>query len=159
MPTPVAASGGPDNLPAELLEGDESHRVHLDGHNRMPYLTGGPEIGRDEIIYCEGTSPRAFRYRDRKAHFVVQHHDWVGPKEELNAPCSSFSATTPTRRLPRNPGSIPSGWVTRCGSFCPAARLVQRRLQSFEEFPPRGRDVVNESAVEEQVSSEGGMSP
>jgi len=56
MPTPVAAAGGPDNLPAELLEGDESYRVHLDGDNRLPYLTGGPESGRDEIIYCEGTS-------------------------------------------------------------------------------------------------------
>ena len=43
-------------------------------------------------------------------------------------------------------------------AFGPAARLVQKYLQSFQSFPPRGAEVENQREVEKQVSAEDGMS-
>lgn len=158
MPTLVAAAGGPEDLPKELLSGYQGYRVHLDGYNQLGYLTGGEDSNRDEIIYYERTTLQAVRYRDWKAHFVLQNHGWSGAKEELTAPL-----LVNLRRDPYEKAHDESGMYTRwmgkkMWAFGPAARLVQKHLGTFQEFPPRGSAVKNQDEVEEQVSSEGGMS-
>ncbi|AEI94049.1 arylsulfatase [Roseobacter litoralis] len=158
MPTLVAAAGGPDNLPEELLTGFEGYRVHLDGYNQLSYLTGGEESNRDEIIYYEGTNLQAIRYKDWKAHFVVQHHGWGGPKDEMNAPLLINLRRDPYEKAFDESGMYVNWMGKKMWAFGPAARLVQRHLKSFEEFPPRGSVVANQAAVEKQISSEGGMS-
>lgn len=158
MPTLVAAAGGPDNLPAELLSGYEGYNVHLDGYNQLSYLTGGEESNRDEIVYYEGTNLQAIRYRDWKAHFVIQNHGWAGPKDELNAPLLFNLRRDPYEKAADESGMYTKWMGKKMWAFGPAARLVQSHLQSFQEFPPRGSEVSNQSAVEKQVSSEGGMS-
>ncbi len=158
MPTLVAAAGGPDNLPEALLEGYEGYQVHLDGYNQLSFLTGETESNRKEIVYYEGPDLQAVRYGDWKAHFTVQTHGWAGPKDELNAPLL-FNL----RRDPYEKAADESGMYTRwmgdkMWAFGPAARLVKKHLSTFAEFPPRGSQVTNQAHVEEQISTEGGMS-
>lgn len=55
----------------------------------------GEESQRDKTVYHKGTSLQVIRYRDWKAHFVVQHHGWAGPKDELNVPLLFYLRRAP----------------------------------------------------------------
>jgi arylsulfatase len=158
MPTLVAAAGGPDNLPARLLEGHEGYQVHLDGYNQMSMITGQSGSNRDEIIYYEGPDLQAVRYRDWKAHFTVQTQGWAGPKEELNAPLLFNLRRDPYEKAADESGMYTRWMGNKMWAFGPAAKLVQKHLTTFEDFPPRGVAVTNQDHVEEQIATEGGMS-
>ncbi|MGJ8585385.1 MAG: arylsulfatase [Marinosulfonomonas sp.] len=158
MPTLVAAAGGPDNLPEALLAGHEGYQVHLDGYNQLSFLTGETESNRKEIIYYEGPDLQAVRYGDWKAHFTVQTHGWAGPKDELNAPLLFNLRRDPYEKAADESGMYTRWMGNKMWAFGPAARLVQKHLTTFSEFPPRGTAVTNQAHVEEQISSEGGMS-
>ncbi|WP_422048668.1 arylsulfatase [Shimia sp.] len=158
MPTLVAAAGGPDNLPERLLEGHEGYQVHLDGYNQMSLITGQGDSNRDEIIYYEGPDLQAVRYRDWKAHFTVQTQGWAGPKEELNAPLLFNLRRDPYEKAADESGMYTRWMGNKMWAFGPAAKLVQKHLTTFEDFPPRGVAVTNQEHVEEQIATEGGMS-
>ena len=158
MPTLVAAAGGPDNLPEALLAGHEGYQVHLDGYNQLSFLTGETESNRKEIVYYEGPDLQAVRYGDWKAHFTVQTHGWAGPKDELNAPLLFNLRRDPYEKAADESGMYTRWMGNKMWAFGPAARLVQKHLTTFAEFPPRGTAVTNQAHVEEQISSEGGMS-
>jgi arylsulfatase len=158
MPTLVAAAGGPDNLPEALLAGHEGYQVHLDGYNQLSFLTGETDSNRKEIVYYEGPDLQAIRYGDWKAHFTVQTHGWAGPKDELNAPLLFNLRRDPYEKAADESGMYTRWMGNKMWAFGPAARLVQKHLTTFAEFPPRGTAVTNQAHVEEQISSEGGMS-
>ncbi len=159
MPTFVAAAGGPTDLREKLLEGYEGYKVHLDGYNQLSYLTGeDKESNRRELIYYQGTDLQAVRYNDWKAHFVVQNHGWSGPKEELVAPLLFNLRRDPYEKAADESGMYVRWMGEKMWAFGPAARLVQAHLATFEEFPPRGKPVANQDHVEEQTSTEGGIS-
>lgn len=80
MPTLLSASGVKD-LPAKLKKGFKANgktfKVHLDGYDYTPYLTGETDqVPRDAIYYfgAEGEL-NAVRWNDWKVHFATQ----VGP--------------------------------------------------------------------------------
>ena len=158
MPTLVAAAGGPDNLPEALIEGDEGYQVHLDGYNQVSFLTGDTDSNRKEIIYYEGQDLQAVRYGDWKAHFTIQTEGWAGPKEELNAPLLFNLRRDPYEKAAEESGMYTRWMGNKMWAFGPAAALVQRHLATFADFPPRGSQITNQTHVEEQVSTEGGMS-
>lgn len=159
MPTLVAAAGGPEDLPAELRAGYEGYQVHLDGYNQLPYLTGEDgDSSRKELIYYEGPDLQAVRYNDWKAHFVVQNQGWAGAKEELNAPLLFNLRRDPYEKAAEESGMYTRWMGNKMWAFGPAARLVQQHLATFAEFPPRGSAVTNQTHVEEQISTEGGIS-
>ena len=71
------------NLPdvkEQLLEGyqaaDKHFRVHLDGYNQLPYLTGEvDESPRHEFFYYGERDLYAIRYNNWKVHFQTKD-DW-----------------------------------------------------------------------------------
>src|SRR4029450_12213062 len=78
-PTIMAAAGVPD-IKEKLLEGHqagEKHfRVHLDGYNQLPYLTGETqESPRHEFFYYGEHDLFAIRYNNWKVHFQIKD-DW-----------------------------------------------------------------------------------
>jgi arylsulfatase len=77
LPTYLAAAGNPD-VKNQLLKGTSAngrkYKVHLDGYNFLPHLTGKEEKGpRKEIFYFADTGElTALRYNDWKAMFLEQ---------------------------------------------------------------------------------------
>lgn len=143
---------------AELLAGYEGYKVHLDGYNQLSYPTGETESNRKEIIYYQGTDLQTARYNDWKAHFVVQNAGWSGPKEESNAPLLINLRRAPYEKAAEDSAMYIKWTGTKMWAFGPATRLVQNHLATFAEYPPRGPEIGNQDHVEEQVSSEGGVS-
>lgn len=157
MPTLVAAAGGPDDLPARLLNGYEGYKVHLDGYNQLPFLTGQGESARKEIFYYEGTTLQAVRYGDWKAHFIVQHHGWGGPKDPLNAPLLFNLRRDPYEKAAEESGMYVRWMGDKMWAFGPAARIVQQHVATLKQFPPRSAALSNEEQIKEQTETELGL--
>jgi arylsulfatase len=77
MPTLLAAAGVPD-VKEQLLKGmkvgDTTFKVHLDGYNLLPYLTGQEQHSpRKEFFYFNDDGDLvAYRYQNWKAVFAEQ---------------------------------------------------------------------------------------
>ena len=77
LPTFLAAAGAPD-VKEKLLDGYDAegttYKVHLDGYNALPYLTGQEDKGpRNEIFYFSDDGDlMALRYDDWKVVFMEQ---------------------------------------------------------------------------------------
>ena len=119
-------------------------------------LSADSELVADVTV--EGTDLQAVRYNDWKAHFTIQEKGWAGPKEELNAPLLFNLRRDPYEKAAEESGMYVRWMGNKMWAFGPAARLVQAHLATFADFPPRGAAVTNEAHVQEQVSTEGGMS-
>ena len=77
FPTYLAAAGNPnikENLLKGVTENGRSYKVHLDGYNMLPYLTGKEEKGaRKELFYFSDDGElMALRYNDWKVTFMHQ---------------------------------------------------------------------------------------
>jgi len=76
LPTFLAAAGEPD-VKEKLLKGHSANgrdfKVHLDGYNMLPLLTGETDVNpRKEIFYFDDDgSLNAFRYNRWKIHFKI----------------------------------------------------------------------------------------
>jgi arylsulfatase len=92
MPTYLAAAGN-EKVKENLLTGYEGFKVHLDGYNFLPYLTGKAEKGpRQEIFYFSDDGDlTAMRYNDWKIIFMEQRSPgtlqvWAEPFVTLRIP-------------------------------------------------------------------------
>ena len=89
FPTLVAAAGNPD-IGAELLKGkqlgDTSYKVHLDGYDQTPMLTGKGESNRHEIFYFTESTLSAVRINDYKYRFTDQPNGWLGATTKVDWP-------------------------------------------------------------------------
>jgi len=77
FPTYLAAVGNPnikENLLKGVTENGRTCKVHLDGYNMLPYLTGKEEKGaRKELFYFSDDGElMALRYNDWKVTFMHQ---------------------------------------------------------------------------------------
>jgi len=149
LPTFAAVAGNTD-VKDQLLDGYDSqelgrsYRVHLDGYNFLPYLTGQTEAGpREEIFYfTDDGDLSSLRYRDWKIVFLEQRvvgtfQIWGEPFTELRIP-KIFNL----RRDPYERADITSNtyydWVLdRVFMFVPAQTFVGEFLATFQEYPPR----------------------
>ena len=88
LPTFLAAAGN-DNVKEELLNGkvvgDKTFKVHLDGYNMLPHLTGKEEKGaRTELFYFSDDGDlMAFRYDDWKIVFLEQRSQGTLPTNNI----------------------------------------------------------------------------
>ena len=93
LPTFLAAAGAPD-VKEKLLEGhtagEANFKVHLDGYNFLPFLTGQEEKApRKEVFYFSDDGDlMALRYNDWKIVFMEQRANgtlliWANPFTEL----------------------------------------------------------------------------
>ena len=67
LPTLLAAAGAPD-VPAKLLEGykvgDKTYKVHIDGINMLPYLTGQVKESPRQLLLLHQRRRRHSRHPD-----------------------------------------------------------------------------------------------
>ena len=147
LPTFLAIAGEP-GVKEKLLTGHEAigrnYKVHLDGYNFLPYLTGQEKEGpRKEIFYFSDDGDlTALRYGDWKLIFMEQKTEatfraWMEPFVPLRVPMIEN-----LRRDPYERGSITSNtyydWLLdRAYLLIPAQAYVGEFLGTFKEFPPR----------------------
>jgi arylsulfatase len=146
LPTLMAAVGNP-NVTEELLQGkqvgDRTFKVHLDGYNFLPYLTGQTDKGpRDEIFYfTDDGSLSALRYRDWKMMFSVQRAHgfdvWAEEFDTLRVPLVLNLRQDPFERARHEGMGFERWWIDHVFLLVPAQVYVAEFLQSFQEFPPR----------------------
>jgi len=148
LPTFVAVAGDPE-IKAELKKGGvqaigRSYKVHLDGYNFLPHLTGEAAKGpRKEIFYFADTGElTALRYNDWKAMFLEQKayttlRAWIEPWTELRVPLIFNLRRDPYERAYRTSNTYYDWLIDRVFFLVPAQAYVGQFLETFKEFPPR----------------------
>ncbi len=148
LPTLLAAAGVSD-IKEQLLQGGvqaigREYKVHLDGYNFLPYLTGQEEKGpRKEIFYFADTGElTALRYNDWKAIFLEQKAEttlraWIEPWTELRVPLIFNLRRDPYERAYATSNTYYDWLIDRVFFLVPAQAYVAQFLSTFQEFPPR----------------------
>ncbi|MBU1138783.1 MAG: arylsulfatase [Proteobacteria bacterium] len=148
LPTFLAAAGEPD-IKEKLKAGgvsaiDRTYKVHLDGYNFLPYLTGKEEHGpRNEIFYFSDDGDlTALRYRDWKAIFMEQRATgtfdvWSNPFTLLRVPLIFNLRRDPYERAQITSNTYYDWMLDRVYLLLPAQDYVGSFLMTFKEFPPR----------------------
>jgi len=151
VPTLMAAVGDPDikeTLIAGTTLGDKDYKVHLDGYNLLPHLTG--DTGEDadwprrEFFYWnDGGELVALRYDEWKLVFKEQREEgfmvWSEPFVPLRVPKIFNLRTDPFERADHMSNNYETWWIRRVFALVPAQTFVGEYIATFEEFPPRQR--------------------
>ncbi|MGC1955039.1 MAG: arylsulfatase [Gammaproteobacteria bacterium] len=148
LPTLMAAAGEPD-IKAKLKKGGvkaigRSYKVHLDGHNVLPLLTGETDKSpRKEIFYFSDDGDlTALRYDDWKLIFMEQKSSgtlrvWMEPFVPLRVPLLENLRRDPYERAEITSNTYYDWLLDRAFLLVPAQAYVANFLQTFQEFPPR----------------------
>jgi len=147
MPTLVAAAGDPD-VTQKLLKGYKAggmnYKVHLDGYNVLPYLTGKePKSPRREFLYFSDDGDLlALRYENYKFTFAEQRTP--GTMAVWNDPFVRFrmSKLFDLRADPYERADVTSNtywdWmVDHAFLVIPSQAYIVNFIKTFKEFPPR----------------------
>ncbi|MGE5688946.1 MAG: arylsulfatase [Pseudomonadota bacterium] len=147
LPTLLSAAGDPSVKDA-LLAGHDAvgkhFRVHLDGYDFLPYLTGETARGpRTEFFYFSDDGDLvAMRYDNWKLVFMEQRvtgslQVWFEPLVPLRAPKLFNLRTDPFERADTTSNTYWDWFLDRIYLVVPAQGIVADFLQTFVEFPPR----------------------
>lgn len=147
MPTLLAAAGDA-NIKQELLQGhkagDMTYKVHLDGYNFLPYLTGEEKQGpRKEYFYfSDGGDLLAMRAGHIKFNFMEQntrgtYEVWQSEFTNLRIPTISNLRTDPYERASNTSNSWWAYQMHKTFYLYPAIDIATNFLATFKEFPPR----------------------
>jgi arylsulfatase A-like enzyme len=140
VPTIMAAAGVPDvkeQLLAGYQAGDKHFRVHLDGYNQLPYLTGeSDESPRHEFYYYGEQELYAVRYNNWKVHFQVKDDWFAGQAVRPTVPRPVNLRVDPLEQHMDAPAyALYAG--EKLWTVMPAAFILQQHVATFQDFPPR----------------------
>ena len=145
-PTLLAAAGVPD-IKEQLLKGynagGKTFKVHLDGYNLVPYLTGEEKKSpRNEFFYFNDDGAlSALRYDNWKLIFAEQRAPgtlrvWSEPFTPLRAPLIFNLRTDPYERAQITSNTYYDWVLDHSFIAVPSQAIVANFLKSFKEFPP-----------------------
>ena len=143
MPTYLAAAGN-EKVKENLLTGYEGFKVHLDGYNFLPYLTGKAEKGpRQEIFYFSDDGDlTAMRYNDWKIIFMEQRSPgtlqvWAEPFVTLRIPLLFNLRRDPYEFATITSNTYWDWYLDHVFLLLPASEYVGRFIGTFKDYPPR----------------------
>ena len=149
LPTFLAAAGEPD-IKQKLLKGRKvgkrSFKVHLDGYDLLPYLTGqeqkSPRI--DVFYFSDDGDLLAFRYDNWKFVFLEQRCQgtlavWAEPFTQLRVPKIYNLRTDPFEFADITSNTYWDWLIDHAFMLVPAQHLVKQFMATFKAFPPRQR--------------------
>ena len=149
LPTLLAIAGDED-IKEDLLDGyrseamGRSYRVHLDGYNMLPLLTGeSEESPRKEIFYfTDDGDLSALRFGDWKIVFLEQRVEgtlkiWAEPFVPLRVPLVFNLRRDPFERAQKTSNTYYDWLIDRVYLLVPAQAYVGKFLETFREYPPR----------------------
>ncbi|MEA1950181.1 MAG: arylsulfatase [Planctomycetota bacterium] len=147
LPTLLAAAGDP-NIKETLKKGikvnDRNYKVHLDGYNMLPLLTGKTEKSpRKEVFYFSDDGDlTALRFGDWKILFMEQKvpgtfRVWQEPFVPMRVPFIFNLRRDPYERATITSNSYYEWLLDRAYMLVPAQAYVGKFMETFKEFPPR----------------------
>ena len=146
LPTLLAAAGQPD-ITSKLLAGASiggtKYKVHLDGYNFLPYLTGQVEKGprKEFFAWVDDGTLGAMRYGDYKANFSTQNEHgmnaWLIPQQQRKAPMLIDLRADPFEDAPEQ-SNFYGEWLNRhMYALVPLQELVAAHMATYKDFPAR----------------------
>nr|WP_044251975.1 arylsulfatase [Rhodopirellula sp. SWK7] len=147
LPT-ILAMAGESEIKEKLLKGHKAigrdYKVHLDGYNLLPYLTGEEEKGpRESFIYCNDDQQlTGLRFDNWKLVFLEQRvagtlQIWAEPFVSLRLPKIFNLRTDPYERADITSNTYYDWLLDHAFLLVPAQDYVGKFLATFKEFPPR----------------------
>lgn len=147
LPT-FANIAGASEIKSELMAGKtigaRNYKVHLDGYNLVPHLTGEEEDSpRKEVFYFSDDGDlTALRYQDWKLIFMEQKTEatlraWMEPFVPLRVPLIFNLRRDPYERAEETSNTYLDWLIDRAFLLVPAQVYVGKFLGTFQEFPPR----------------------
>jgi len=147
LPTILAMAGEP-NIKEKLLKGHKAmgrdYKVHLDGYNFLPYLTGKEAKGpRESFIYCNDDQQlTGLRFDNWKLVFLEQRTPgtlqvWAEPFVSLRLPKIFNLRTDPYERADITSNTYYDWLLDHAFLLVPAQDYVGQFLMTFKDFPPR----------------------
>ena len=147
LPTIVAVAGDTqvkDKLLKGYKVGDLTYKVHLDGDNFVPYLTGQvPKSPRDSFFYVNDDQQlTGIRYNNWKAVFLEQRVEgtlriWAEPFVSLRLPKIFNLRTDPYERADVTSNTYYDWIMDHAFLLVPAQDHVGQFIGTLREFPPR----------------------
>jgi len=149
FPTLIAAAGEPD-IKEKLLKGYQAgaktYKVHLDGYNQLPFLTGqAPNGARKEFIYFNDDGDLVgMRYENWKVVFEEQRAPgtmrvWAEPFTKLRLPKLFDLRADPYERADITSNTYYDWFVSQPYVIFAAQEVVGKFLATFKEYPPSQR--------------------
>ncbi|PSB22793.1 arylsulfatase [filamentous cyanobacterium CCP2] len=147
LPTFLAAAGEPDiveKCKQGHQAGDKTFKVHIDGFNLLPYLTGQEEKSpREGLIYFSDDGDLvALRYGNWKMVFMEQRctgtlQIWAEPFTVLRSPKLYNLRTDPFERADFTSNTYWDWYLNKGYRIMAAQAIVSKFLETFKDFPPR----------------------
>jgi arylsulfatase A-like enzyme len=149
LPTFMAAAGDAD-LTNKLLKGytagGKTYKVHLDGYNQLPYLTGQQEHGaRKEFVYFNDDGDLVgVRIENWKVVFEEQRAQgtlqiWVEPFTKLRTPKLFDLRADPYERADITSNTYYDWLLSNPSALVLGPAAVTKFLATFKEYPPSQR--------------------
>ncbi len=147
LPTILAMAGEPDiteKLKKGHKAGSKTFKVHIDGYNLLPYLTGKAQSSpRQGFIYFSDDGDLvAIRFQNWKCVFMEQRCEgtlriWAEPFTTLRVPKLFNLRTDPFERADITSNTYWDWYMYKAYMIMAAQALVTPFLATFKEFPPR----------------------
>jgi arylsulfatase len=147
LPTLLAVAGDPqvtDKLLKGYQVGGMTYKVHLDGYNLVPYLSGqAPKSPRESFIYInDDQQVTGLRYDNWKLVFLEQRAPgtlrvWAEPFVSLRLPKLYNLRTDPYERADITSNTYYDWVLDHAFVFVPAQAFVGQFLATFREYPQR----------------------
>ena len=163
LPTLLAIAGEPD-INKKLLTGhkvgDKTFKVHIDGVNMLPYITGQvKESPRNSFFYMSDDGEvMAVRTGDWKMVLGEQRAEqmrvWMEPLDKLRLPLIFNLRRDPFERAQHNSNTYYDWMISHAFLLYEMQALVAAQIENFAKFPPRQKPAsFNLDAVMRQVTA------
>jgi arylsulfatase A-like enzyme len=147
LPTFLALAGEPDiveKCKKGYTAGSKTFKVHIDGYNLVPYLTGKEKKSpRPGMIYFDDDGNLvALRFDNWKIVFMEQRCEgtlriWAEPFVPLRVPKLFNLRTDPYERADITSNTYWDWFLNKAYMVMAAQAIVSQFLNTFKEFPPR----------------------
>ncbi len=147
LPTFLAAAGEPnivEKLKGGYKTGNSEFKVHIDGYNLLPYLTGEVDESprRGMVYFSDDGDVLAIRADNWKLVFLEQRcpgtlQVWAEPFTRLRVPKMFNLRIDPYERADITSNSYWQWMIERVFLLIYGQAVATRFLDTFREFPPR----------------------
>ncbi|OBT13255.1 arylsulfatase [Vibrio sp. UCD-FRSSP16_10] len=153
LPTIMAAAGVPD-VKEKLAKGYNANgkewRVHIDGHNFMPYFEGKEEQGpRESLLYFTANGElNAIRWQDWKLHFATLEGNITDAvRFESNWPKIIHLRADPFEKAPHESGMYLRWMADNMWLFVPVQDELGKFFVTLDKFPRQQGQIINPAAI------------